>query len=55
MRRPDQGLARRPAGPGSAAVNALLRELLAAHRIRRHPVIASTLQPLRLPAEGVPL
>jgi hypothetical protein len=36
-------------------VNGLLRELLAAHRIVRHPEVAATLKPLRLPAEGVPL
>jgi hypothetical protein len=36
-------------------VNGLLRELLAAHRIGRHPEVAATLKPLRLPAEGVPL
>jgi hypothetical protein len=36
-------------------MNALLRELLAAHRIARHPEVAATLKPLRLPAEGVPV
>jgi hypothetical protein len=36
-------------------VKALLRELLAAHRIVRHPEVAATLQALRLPAEGVPV
>ncbi len=36
-------------------MNGLLRELLAAHRIVRHPEVATTLKPLRLPAEGVPL
>ena len=36
-------------------MNALLRELLAAHRIVRRPEVAALLQPLRLPAEGVPV
>jgi hypothetical protein len=36
-------------------VNGLLRELLAAHRIARHPEVADVLAPLRLPAEGVPV
>ena len=36
-------------------MNGLLRELLAAHRIARHPEVAAALAPLRLPAEGVPL
>jgi hypothetical protein len=36
-------------------VNGLLRELVAAHRILRHQEVAATLQPLRLPGEGVPL
>jgi hypothetical protein len=36
-------------------VNGLLRELLAAQRIVRHPEVAVTLKPLRLPTDGVPL
>jgi hypothetical protein len=36
-------------------VNGLLRELVAAHRIVRHPEVVAALEPLRLPAEGVPL
>lgn len=36
-------------------MTALLRELLAAHRIARHPEVAAALAPLCLPADGVPL
>jgi hypothetical protein len=36
-------------------VNGLLRELMAAHRLARHPEVAAALAPLRLPSEGVPL
>ena len=36
-------------------MNGLLRELLAAHRIARHPEVAGALQPLRLTGEGAPL
>ncbi len=36
-------------------MNGLLRELLAAHRIVRHPEVAGALQPLRLTGEGAPL
>lgn len=36
-------------------MKALLRELVAAHRIVRHPEVAATLEPLGLPAAGVPV
>jgi hypothetical protein len=40
---------------GGAAMNPLLRELLSAHRIARDPETAAALQPLRIPASGLPV
>ena len=51
----DQGLARRPADPGSAAMNGPLRELLTAHRVARHPEVAAALAAALPAADGVPL